>query len=110
MSRQTKNDSLQRLRLVEDPSRRRHRLCSWSHSFQSFDYRNGKLSRRQSNSGQIVVEYVLLLVVAVTLAILITKLVISPKKDNPGFVINAWEAMIQQIGVEMPDDISRGKK
>jgi hypothetical protein len=101
--RQMKKKNLQSL--AEAPNHRR-----LSRSFlNSSDYGNGKPIRRQSTNGQIVVEYVLLLVVAVSLAILITKVVINRSADNPGFVINAWEAMIQQIGAEKPDDISRKK-
>lgn len=57
--------------------------------------------------GQIVVEYLLLLTVAVVVATLITKTMISRDPDNPGFVLSAWQGIIQTIGADKPDDISR---
>lgn len=61
---------------------------------------NGKTPARQSDSGQIVVEYVLLLVVAVTIAIFLTSRMISRNPGNPGFVIGGWDKIIRQIGLD----------
>ena len=58
-------------------------------------------------SGQIVVEYILLLAVAVVVAALITKTMISRDQDNPGFVLTAWRDVITTIGEDKPDDIKR---
>ncbi|MCB0343312.1 MAG: hypothetical protein H6626_08020 [Pseudobdellovibrionaceae bacterium] len=65
-----------------------------------------KGDRRQSQSrGQIVVEYVLLLMVGVSLALIITRLVVSrnPDPDDQGFLIKTWSAIIQTIGDDTAD-------
>lgn len=61
---------------------------------------------RQSDSGQLVIEYALLLVVAVMLAVIITRQMVS-RGENPGFVIATWQAIITTIGADLPDDIPR---
>ncbi len=52
-------------------------------------------------SGQIIVEYVLLLVVIVGIAALIVKGVASRNQDEPGFLIQAWDNLIQTIGNDL---------
>jgi hypothetical protein len=74
-------------------------------SHHSFEQRIDK--KRLGQSGQIVVEYVLLLVIAVIVAALITKTMISPNPDNPGFVLTAWKNVVEAIGADKPDDIKR---
>lgn|GEM_PF-2221771 len=87
------------------------------------EQRNGKVSLRQPNSrelsksftnhaqpqlrhesGQIIIEYVLLLVVAITIAALVTKAMISSDQGNPGFVLTTWSKVIQAIGADTADD------
>ena len=87
------------------------------------EQRNGKVSLRQPNSrelsksltnhaqpqlrhdsGQIIIEYVLLLVVAITIAALVTKAMISSDQGNPGFVLTTWSKVIQAIGADAADD------
>ncbi len=53
---------------------------------------------RQKNSGQIVIEYILLLIIAVGIAVLITNVMVSRNPDNPGFLINKWTQIIHFIG------------
>lgn len=53
--------------------------------------------------GQVIVEYVLLLVVVVSLATLLIKTVVSRNESEPGFLINAWNQMIEAIGRDYPD-------
>ena len=65
--------------------------------------------RKNREAGQIVVEYVLLLVVAITAATLIVKAMISSDANNPGFVLSTWSKVIQAIGADHPDDIERSK-
>jgi hypothetical protein len=70
---------------------------------------NGNLRARQnvSESGQIIVEYVLLLAVAVSLAILIVSTLIGRDPGNEGFVIKSWQILIEQIGTDQADDINK---
>lgn len=51
-------------------------------------------------SGQIVVEYTLLLVVGVALAALITTMMVSRSEDNPGFLVKKWYDIIATIGAD----------
>jgi uncharacterized protein (UPF0333 family) len=69
--------------------------CSRVHS-------NRRRRVRQSNSGQIVVEYILLLIVAVVLALVITNIMVS-RGDNEGFVITKWKEIISTIGSDKTD-------
>jgi hypothetical protein len=68
----------------------------------SCDYGSGR-----SESGQVVVEYVLLLVASVVLAMLITRLMVGRDPGNPGFVISAWNSIVEEIGADKADDIRR---
>lgn len=52
-------------------------------------------------------EYVLLLVVAVAIAASLTRLLIGRDEGSPGFVIEAWNAILIEIGKDYPDDIRR---
>ena len=73
--------------------------------------RSNPLSWRNANrvceSGQVVVEYVLLLVASVTLALLITRLMVGRDPGNPGFVLSAWNSIVEEIGADHADDIRR---
>ncbi len=66
-----------------------------------------KYASRLDERGQVVVEYILLLVISVTLALLITRVMVGRDPGNPGFVISAWNAMVQEIGDDKADDIRR---
>ncbi|MCB0390266.1 MAG: hypothetical protein KDD58_03190 [Bdellovibrionales bacterium] len=62
-----------------------------------------KKHRRQI-SGQIVVEYVLLLIIAVGIALLITNRMVSRSPDEPGFLIVKWYQLINFIGTDPVED------
>ena len=70
----------------------------------SFVNQDPSLSRLAPESGQIIIEYVLLLVVAITIAALVTKAMISSDQGNPGFVLTTWSKVIQAIGADTADD------
>lgn len=58
----------------------------------------------KSQKGQIVVEYVLLLTIAVTLAmIIVTQLIKRDPEDpaNSGAVIKQWQSMQEAIGKDV---------
>ncbi len=55
--------------------------------------------------GQIVVEYVLLLVVGVSIAALITTTMVSRNPENPGFLVRKWVSLINLIGEDTADDL-----
>lgn len=56
-----------------------------------------KSSQRQS-SGQIVIEYILLLIIAVGLALIITSSLVNRDPNNPGLLISKWYKIINFIG------------
>ncbi|MCB9025517.1 MAG: hypothetical protein H6625_04300 [Bdellovibrionaceae bacterium] len=56
-----------------------------------------KTSQRQI-SGQIVVEYILLLIIAVGLALILTRALVSRSPDSPGLLISKWYKIINFIG------------
>lgn len=58
-----------------------------------------------SNQGQVVVEYVLLLVIAVALAALITRELVQRDADNPGILVKKWDDILKTIGDDLPDKI-----
>lgn len=82
--------------LVQQKNRLRGLLVSTS------NYAN-----RLGQRGQVVVEYVLLLVASVTVAFMITKMMVGRDPGNPGYVISAWQAIIEEIARDKPDDIKR---
>lgn len=53
--------------------------------------------------GQVVVEYVLLLVIVVTLAVLLTKSLVSRNADDAGIITSKWYQIITAIGKHIPD-------
>ena len=59
----------------------------------------------RSQRGQIVVEYVLLLIIGVTVAIIITSTMVSRNPESPGFLVKKWLDIIQTIGADTADDL-----
>lgn len=50
-------------------------------------------------------EYVLLLVIGVGVAVLITSQMVSRNPDSPGFLIKKWVDILNVIGSDTPDDL-----
>lgn len=57
----------------------------------------------RERSGQIAVEYILLLSLSVTIAVLISTLVVSRNPENPGFLIVKWREFIEFIAGDVID-------
>ncbi|HAG92087.1 MAG TPA: hypothetical protein DCL41_09455 [Bdellovibrionales bacterium] len=57
----------------------------------------------KSQKGQVVIEYVLLLMIGVGIAALFTSLMVSRSPETPGFLIVKWTQIIQTIGQDYPD-------
>ena len=93
---------------VDSRSHRTRSLFSFAFEPQKLTRkRNFNHSYRQSEGGQIVVEYVLLLAVAVMMAAIITRMMISPDPGSPGFVLKTWNEIVTSIGADHADDIDR---
>ena len=60
----------------------------------------------RSQRGQIVIEYVLLIVLGTSLAMLITTTVVSRNPDSPGFLVKKWFDIINTIGADTADDLA----
>lgn len=53
-----------------------------------------------NQKGQLVVEYILLLTIAVGLAAVITTTLASRDPEEPGFLVAQWMSIIQAIGAD----------
>ncbi len=68
--------------------------------------KNSSISRKRfvNQRGQILVEYLLLMVIAVACATLLTKGLVGRGDDsNRGIVIKQWDRIIHIIGNDLPD-------
>ncbi len=55
-------------------------------------------ARLKNSSGQVVVEYILLLSALVLIGALITRTMVSRDPDSPGFLISKWVKIVEVIG------------
>jgi uncharacterized protein (UPF0333 family) len=62
-------------------------------------------SRLGQNKGQIVVEYVLLLLVAVALALLLVRGLVG-NGDSKGVIIQAWSGLVDFVRNDKADDVA----
>lgn len=53
--------------------------------------------------GQVIVEYVLLLVIAVSLAALLVSRLVSRNPESPGVLVVKWHSILKVVGDDMPD-------
>lgn len=68
-------------------------------------FKKWKGQSQLAQSGQVVVEYVLLLVVGVSIAILITTLMVNRSPDNPGFLVKKWRQIVETIAQDKTEDL-----
>lgn len=59
--------------------------------------------KRSSQSGQIIFEFVLLIVVCLTLITLISSRIVSRDPNSPGLLISKWSELSQAIGSDIID-------
>lgn len=59
----------------------------------------------RNQSGQILVEYILLLLIAVSCAMILTTALVGRRADvdNSGILIKSWHKIITAIGNDIPD-------
>jgi hypothetical protein len=63
--------------------------------------------KRGQISGQVVIEYILLLIISVAIAILIIDTMVSRSPEGPGFLIVKWTKLIRFIGSDPIEQITR---
>lgn len=56
-----------------------------------------------NSKGQVVVEYVLLMVIAVSIGYLLVSRLASRNADEPGILVNKWHQILVEIGKDQPD-------
>lgn len=57
----------------------------------------------RSSKGQVALEYILLLVVAVGIALFLTRSLVYRSADEPGMIIKAWHSITEAIGSDTAD-------
>lgn len=57
----------------------------------------------RKSSGQVIVEYVLLLLISVSIAALVIRQLGSRDPDEPGLIIVKWQQVLQAIAKDLPD-------
>jgi len=60
-------------------------------------------NKAANNKGQILVEYLLLMVIAVACATLLTKSLIGRGDSSTGMIIKAWNGILKNISNDLPD-------
>lgn len=61
---------------------------------------------KRGQEGQLAVEYILLLVTSVAIAVLITSTMVSRSESTPGFLIKKWREILDVIGSDPADDVA----
>ena len=57
----------------------------------------------RSNRGQILVEYILLMVITISFATMLVKALVSREDGKQGMVVKQWDNMLKKIGNDLPD-------
>lgn len=61
------------------------------------------ISLSKNKKGQVLVEYLLLMVIAVGCATLLTKKMVNRDAASPGIITGAWQKILNTIGEDLPD-------
>ncbi len=59
------------------------------------------MSPTKKQSGQVIIEYILLMVIVVGIAAIIVRGVVHRDESDPGFLIKAWNELVQTIGEDL---------
>ncbi len=70
-----------------------------------FSRRSGfhRYQARERQSGQVMVEYVLLMIIMVVMAITFSKQLVGRDIESPGIITSKWCRMMEAIGRDVPD-------
>jgi hypothetical protein len=74
--------------------------------FKWFNFLGAKACPRPfaNQSGQVVLEYVLLLVIVTSLGAVIIKGLVSRNQDEPGLLVAKWHSIIKTIAADNPEE------
>ncbi len=62
----------------------------------------------KNKSGQVLVEYLLLMVIGIGCVTLLTKQLVDRNSADPGMIIKAWDGILKNIGEDIPDCVNPG--
>lgn len=65
--------------------------------------RQASAKRMRRDAGQVVLEYILLLVISVGAATYMTKRLVGRSPDSPGVITSAWSNINAAIGADIID-------
>lgn len=74
---------------------------SWLRSIRAPYSRQSPRAKLRSDSGQIVLEYILLLVISVSVATYLTKKLVGKDPEDAGIVTSAWAQINSAIGADI---------
>lgn len=57
----------------------------------------------KNNRGQVLIEYLLLMLITIACATLLTKSLIDRSDASPGMIIKAWDGILKNISNDLPD-------
>lgn len=57
----------------------------------------------RNRRGQVLVEYLLLLVIVVGIVTILTRQLVNRSEDSPGMIIKAWDGILKSIANDIPD-------
>lgn len=61
------------------------------------------ISLSRNRRGQVLVEYLLLMVIAIGCVTIMTKALVNRSTENPGMIIRAWDGILKSISNDLPD-------
>jgi hypothetical protein len=74
---------------------------SWLRSMRASHSRQSPRAKLRNDSGQIVLEYILLLVISVSVATYLTKKLVGKDPEDAGIVTSAWAQINSAIGADI---------
>jgi hypothetical protein len=72
--------------------------------FKQGSHKKNKTRLIQRESGQVVLEYVLLLVIVASLGAFILRSAVSRNPDEPGFLVDKWQKVLETIAQDDPEE------
>lgn len=76
---------------------------SWLTIKRPVKIRQAAKPRMRTDAGQVVLEYILLLVISVGIATYLTKRLVGRNPDEPGIITSAWGNINAAIGADIID-------